>query len=554
MMKMNGAEIIIHMLEKHGIRLITRIPGGSILPVYHALADSKIRHILARHEQGAGFIAHGMARSTGKPAVCITTSGPGATNLVTALADAKSDSVPLIAITGQVPQSMIGTDAFQEVDICSIASTVVKKVFQIKNITEIPIVFDEAFYLATSGRPGPILIDIPKNIQVDLMDFNEFSPNHYKNVIDTFIEKVDIIKLAGMIHESVRPIIYAGGGIISSGASEFLKALAERNSIPVSTTLMGLGCFPADNPLYLGMPCMHGSRSTNYLLHKADLLLAFGVRFDDRVTGKVKEFCPNAQVAHIDIDLKELGKIRKPELTIHGDIRECLSLLSQYINTDKREKWVKEVFECKQTYDLGIPDDKNFFNPVNFIKAVCSLADEDTIITTDVGQHQMWVAQYYGFKKPRTLLTSGGQGTMGFGLPAAIGAALVNPDRKIIAFCGDGSLLMNMQELATLADIGVNVHILVMNNGQLGMVRQQQELFYNRRFIASYFETRVDYTSVAKAFGIHAIDLNLSACPLEMLERALKEPGPCLINVPIDSEHNVFPMVPPGAANLQMIG
>jgi acetolactate synthase-1/2/3 large subunit len=553
-MKIKGAEIIIRMLEKHGVSMVTGIPGGSILPVYHALAGGKIRHILARHEQGAGFIAQGMARSTGKPAVCITTSGPGATNLVTALADAKSDSVPVIAITGQVPQSMIGSNAFQEVDICSIASTAVKKVFQIKNIAEIPTVFDEAFYLSTSGRPGPLLIDIPKNIQIEDMEFDEFSYNQYEKPIGTHIDRSDILKLAAMIHESKRPVIYAGGGIISSGASELLTLLAHRNSIPVTTTLMGLGGFPTSDPLYLGMPGMHGARSTNFLLHKADLLLAFGVRFDDRATGKVKEFCPNAQVAHIDIDPTELGKIRKPELSIHADIRECLSQLLQYIESDTRDEWANEVIEYKLIHDISIPGDKNFFHPVNFIKSVSSFTENDTIVTTDVGQHQMWVAQHYGFKNPRALLTSGGQGTMGFGLPASIGAAMANPNRKVIAFCGDGSLLMNIQELATLADLKANVHILVMNNGQFGMVRQQQELFYDQKYIASYFETKVDYASVARAFGINAFDLGLSSHPHEMLEKALKEPGPCLINVPIESEHNVFPMVPPGAANLQMIG
>jgi acetolactate synthase I/II/III large subunit len=553
-MKITGSEIIINMLEKHGIRIITGIPGGSVLPIYHALAGSKIRHILARHEQGAGFIAQGMARSTGKPAVCITTSGPGATNLVTALADAKSDSVPIIAITGQVAQSIIGTDAFQEVNTCAIMSTVVKKAYQIKNIEEIPVIFDEAFYLSTAGRPGPILIDIPKDIQMGEKEISESFTHGFEKPIDPVIDMSDISELAKMINTSKRPVIYAGGGIIISKATELLKALAHRNSIPVTTTLMGLGCFPFDDSLFLGIPGMHGARCTNYLLHRADLLLAFGVRFDDRVTGKVKEFCPDAMVAHIDIDIKELGKIRKPDLSIHGDIRESLNLLLAYIELNERENWTSELANCRSQHDIKVPLDNHFFHPVNFIKSVSSFANEDAIITTDVGQHQMWVAQHYGFNVPRTLLTSGGQGTMGFGLPAAIGAAMANPDRKVIAFCGDGSILMNIQELATLADLKANVHILVMNNGQLGMVRQQQELFYNQNYFASYFETKVDYASVARAFGIHAYDLNLTSRPLEMLERALKEPGPCLINVPIESEHNVYPMVPPGAANLKMIG
>jgi acetolactate synthase I/II/III large subunit len=553
-MKMKGAELIIRMLEKHGINNITGIPGGSVLPIYNALAGSKIRHILARHEQGAGFIAQGMARSNGKPAVCITTSGPGATNLITALADAKSDSVPLIAITGQVSQSVIGTDAFQEVNTCAIASAVVKCVYQIKNISDIPAVFEEAFFISTDGRPGPVLIDIPKDIQMGEIEVSEFSKESHKKNIFPKISVADIYQLAGMINESIRPVIYAGGGIISSEASKTLKALAHKNSIPVTTTLMGLGCFPSNDPLFLGIPGMHGARSTNYILHKADLLLAFGVRFDDRVTGKVKEFCPDAKVVHIDIDPNELGKIRKPYLGIHGDINESLDLLLKHIEANDRKIWMSLVNKNKIDYNITIAEDVNIFHPVNFIKSVSSFTDDDTIITTDVGQHQMWVAQHYGFKLPRTLLTSGGQGTMGFGLPAAIGAAIANPDKKVVAFCGDGSILMNIQELATLADLKVNVHILVMNNGQLGMVRQQQELFYDQNYIASYFETKVDYAAVARAFGIHAYDLNLCSSPLEMLERAIKDPGPCLINVPIESAHNVYPMVPPGAANLQMIG
>ena len=553
-MKKNGAVILIEMLEMHGITELTGIPGGSILPVYHALSGSKIRHILARHEQGAGFIAQGMARSTGRPAVCITTSGPGATNLVTVLADAKSDSVPIIAITGQVSQSLIGTDAFQEVDICSIAKPVVKKVFQIKSVADIPDKINEAFHLAVSGRPGPVLIDIPKDIQLSEIEIENISGYSICNSQEKKIHLRDIEKIASMIKESNRPILYTGGGIINAGASKKLKELAEKNHIPVVTTLMGLGSFPAKDPLFLGIPGMHGTRSTNLSLHKADLLLAFGVRFDDRVTGKVNAFCLDAKVVHIDIDSSEIGKIRKPDFSIACNVKPLLEALIPIVERNERIEWLKEIAFYKEKFGKKMPDTSNIFHPVNFIKTICSFASADTIITTDVGQHQMWVAQHYEFSKPRTLLTSGGQGTMGFGLPAAIGAALANPDKNVIAFCGDGSLLMNIQELATLADLGADVHILVMNNGHLGLVRQQQELFYAKNYFASSFETKVNYTEAAKAFGIRAYDLNSCEQPLELLENALREPGPNLINVPIESELNVYPIVPPGASNVMMIG
>lgn len=552
-MKRKGAEIIVAMLEKHGIQELAGIPGGSNLPIYRALADSSIKHILCRHEQGAGFIAQGIARSTGRVGVCIATSGPGATNLITALADAKSDSVPIIAITGQVPINMIGTDAFQEVDICSMSKNIVKKAYQINSVSQIIPVFYEAFQIAKTGRPGPVLIDIPKDIQTTEFEYAESITQNQENTVPS-VNNSMLEEFVSAIEKSRKPVIYAGGGIINSGSGELLLQFARKNSVPVTTTLMGLGCFPADDELYLGMPGMHGSRATNYLLHEADLLLAFGVRFDDRVTGRLSEFCPDAKVIHIDIDTRELGKIRKPEINIHADIKDILEKLLPLISYNTRKTWRLEIEKLKREFGICVPQSNSIFHPVNFIKAVNSFADPDTIITTDVGQHQMWVAQHYKFKKPRTLLTSGGQGTMGFGLPAAIGAAVANPDRKVIAFCGDGSILMNIQELATLADLKANVHIIVMNNGQLGLVRQQQELFYDRKFVGSSFETRVDYALAARAFGINSFNLAQSNEPMETLEYALNTVGPCLIDAPIEDYHNVYPMVPPGAANIQMIG
>jgi acetolactate synthase I/II/III large subunit len=551
-MKKNGAEILVKMLELHGIKDISGIPGGSILPVYHALSGSKIRHILARHEQGAGFIAQGMARSTGRPAVCLTTSGPGATNLVTALADAKSDSVPIIAITGQVPAQLIGTNAFQEVDICSIASPVVKKAFQIQSVFDIPGIVNEAFRIASEGRPGPVLIDIPKDVQMQEINQDNFIKEDTVKVENINIP--DVFRIAQMIKDSKRPILYTGGGIVNAGASEALYRLAVRNHIPVVTTLMGLGSFPAGSPLFLGLPGMHGMRSTNLLLQQADLLLAFGVRFDDRVTGKANTFCPDATIIHVDIDPTEIGKIRRPDYSVVCDINHLLKKLSQVVEKRSRDEWMNIIDCYKDKYATMTSGDSDILHPLNLIRAVNSFVNDDTIITTDVGQHQMWVAQNFKFMKPRTFLTSGGQGTMGFGLPAAIGAAIANPSKSVISFCGDGSILMNIQELSTLADLGANVHILVMNNGHLGMVRQQQELFYSKKYIASCFETRVDYAAAARAFGIHAYDLKYTDKPMELLERALKEPGPNLINVPVESDLNVYPIVPPGAANVHSIG
>ncbi|MCX7922973.1 MAG: biosynthetic-type acetolactate synthase large subunit [Clostridia bacterium] len=551
-MKYTGAEIIIKLLERQGIDIITGIPGGSNLPLYNALYKSKIRHILARHEQGAGFISHGMARSTGRAAVCFATSGPGLTNLLTAIADAKLDSIPIVAIVGQVSSGLIGTDAFQEVDTYGLTIPITKHNVLIRTARELLDVIPEAFRIAGSGRPGPVVIDVPKDVQLEEVEIDSW-PDQEKSYDTQAIKASDIQKAAKMINESKRPLLYVGGGIIHANAQHLLYQLAKKNTIPVTSTLMGLGCFPFDDRLYLGMLGMHGARYTNMIVNEADLILAFGVRFDDRATGNVAKFCPNAAILHIDIDPSEINKIKRANFHITADVGLSLKELIPFINTDSRMDWISCIERIKEEYPFVMPKPDNTFHPVNFIRSIGSLTSPDTIITTDVGQHQMWVAQVYPFRYPRTLLTSGGLGTMGFGLPAAIGAALANPDRRVVCFSGDGSLLMNIQELATLAELKLNVTVFVMNNKHLGLVRQQQKLFYGKNYIASAFTANPDFVAITRGFGIRSYDLEAVEEPMDIVAKVLSEPGPCLINVPVSPDENVMPMVPPGAANHEAI-
>ncbi len=552
-MKHTGAETIIRILEKMGIEIIAGIPGGANLPLYDALYSSSIRHILVRHEQAAGFIAQGMARSTGRTAVCFATSGPGATNLLTAIADAKMDSIPIIAITGQVSLPYIGTDAFQEVDTYGLSIPITKHNFLVRSAKELPGVLSEAFRIASSGRPGPVLIDVPKNVQNEIWDWDGSIPQLNAETEYPFNKK-DLEKAAAMIEKSNKPLLYIGGGIIHSNAGPQLKELAEKNSLPAALTLMGLGSFPSDNELCLGMLGMHGAPYTNYLMKETDLLIACGTRFDDRATGKVSEFCPDAEIIHIDIDHSEIDKIKQSHLSLNGDISAILSGLIPLVSQNDRPGWREEILRMKKAYPMPAPDKKDILHPANIIRQAGGIIPRNAIITTDVGQHQMWTAQWYPFKEPRTFLTSGGLGTMGFGLPAAIGAALANPDRKVVCFSGDGSILMNIQELATLCDLNLNITIILMNNGHLGLVRQQQELFYNKHYIAAEFKTNPDFKALGEAFGIKSFDLTGQKDPYGILKEALAGSGPTLVNIPISPEENVLPMVPPGAANFEMIG
>ncbi len=552
-MIMTGAEIIVKLLEDEGIKTVTGIPGGANLPLYNALHKSKIIHILARHEQGAGFISQGMARSTGRPAVTLATSGPGATNLITAIADAYLDSVPLVAITGQVPLSLMGTDAFQEVDTHGLTLPVTKHNFLVRKISELPDIIPLALHIAAGGRPGPVVVDVPKDIQQEKMEIHSWiEPEKRKQ--DFRVDPGTILSVAKKINSARRPVLSVGGGVISSGASSFLRELSHKNSIPVSTTLMGLGSFPSDDPLNIGMLGMHGERFTNMLINDADLLLACGVRFGDRTTGKIEEFCSHGDVIHIDIDRSEIDKIKKANLSVVGDISSVLERLIPHVKENRRMKWLSHLAGLKQRYNHDNNMSQDIRHPKQIIKEINSLLDPGAIVTTDVGQHQMWVAQSYRFKNPRTFLTSGGLGTMGFGLPAAIGAAIANPEKQVVCFSGDGSILMNIQELATLADYELNVKIIIMNNNQLGLVRQQQEMFYEGNFIATSFKTNPDFAAIGREFGIRSHNLENVRDSWGVLSEALRDKGPVLINIPISNELNVTPIVPPGSANIHMIG
>lgn len=553
MIQCTGATCTMRLLERQGIRTIAGIPGGSSLPLYDAMRGASIRHILTRHEQGAGFIAQGMARATGKPAVFFATSGPGATNTLTALADAKLDSVPIICITGQVPTGLMGTDAFQEVDTYGLSIPITKHNFLVRNGYELLEVIPEAFRIAISGRPGPVLIDIPKDVQCQEICFEAW-PEPGMPAPPPSFSQADINEAAQLLHNAERPILYCGGGVIHAGAAPLARELAERTCMPVVMSLMGLGAIPAEHPLSLGMLGMHAALSTNMAMEEADVILAAGVRFDDRATGKIAQFCPNATIIHVDIDPSELHKLKRAHLAVTGHVEHVFEALLQHLEPRLRNEWLSRVGRLKRTHGLQMPEADNPLAPYGIIRGVASLLEEDAIITTDVGQHQMWAAQAFPHKRPRQWLTSGGLGTMGFGLPAAIGAALACPERQVVCFSGDGSIMMNLQELATAAEQGVNVKIVLCNNNALGLVRQQQDLFYGKRYMASSFTHHVDFVTIAKGFGVRAVDLGSSPAPMEALREAMEQSGPVLVHVPIDADAQVFPMVPPGAANSEMIG
>jgi len=554
MMEMSGAELIVRLLERQGIRTIAGIPGGAILPLYDALAAStEIRHVLARHEQGAGFIAQGMARVSGRPEVCFASSGPGATNLVTAIADARLDSIPLIAITGQVPLSMIGTDAFQEVDIYGMTVPVTKHNFLVRSAHELLDVIPEAFRIAMSGRPGPVLVDVPKDVQNQRVQFEAW-PQPVVAEPNRPLDLKAIEEAAQMINDAEQPVLYLGGGVVHSGASALAVTLAEQAGLPTTTTLMALGTMPSDHPLSIGMLGMHAARYTNFVLEEADLLICVGARFDDRAIGRAAQFCPRARIIHIDIDPSEHNKIKAAHVAIQGDVGQVLEALLPRIKVRLRKRWLSHVDSLKVRFPLQMPGLEDARSHYGLIQAVAACLDDDAIVTTDVGQHQMWVAQAYPFGRERQWLTSGGLGTMGFGLPAAIGAALAAPERTVVCFSGDGSIKMNIQELATLAEEGLKVKIVLMNNQSLGLVYQQQNLFYGKRVFASKYRGAPDFTKIAEGFGIQSLDLDQVQNPRSALAQALAAPGPCLIHASIDREQFVYPMVPPGAANTEMIG
>jgi acetolactate synthase-1/2/3 large subunit len=551
----NGAKVLLDRLRHHGTGTVFGYPGASVLQIYDELPGSGIRHILVRHEQAAAHAADGYARASGNPGICLATSGPGACNLVTGIATAYADSVPVIAITGQVPTALLGTSAFQEADIIGITRPVTKRNFPVREGAELPAIIDEAFDVATSGRPGPVLVDIPKDITSGEIPEKRFCREYRKKTGSPSFRNLPaqlISKAAKKISQAENPVIYAGGGAIASGASDQIRVLADSACIPVVMSLLGLGLMPADHPLNLGMVGMHGTVAANYAVSECDLLIAVGARFSDRVRGTSGRFAPNATVIQIDIDPGEIGKNHTVDIPIAGDARQVLLQIVRILK--RRENpcpWKKQVAFWKQVFSPAVPDDGNLY-PQTVIRALSAKLKDDGIIVTEVGQHQMWTAQHFAFSRPRSFLTSGGLGTMGFGLPAAMGAHYARPEQDICVIAGDGSIQMNIQELATIAENQIPVRICILNNQYLGMVRQWQELFYDRHYSCTALPP-IDFAGIAKAYGIEATRVFSPDEVLPSIQDALDTDGPHLIDFRIEREENVFPMVRAGSENHEMI-
>ncbi|MGO9058770.1 MAG: biosynthetic-type acetolactate synthase large subunit [Candidatus Binataceae bacterium] len=565
MKKLTGAEIVIQSLIAEGVDTIFGYPGGAILPTYDALLDSKIRHVLVRHEQGATHMAEGYARVSGRPGVVLVTSGPGATNIVTGLADAYMDSIPLVALTGQVSTTMIGNDAFQEADVVGITRPCTKHNYLVKDIKDLARIIKEAFFIAANGRPGPVLIDLPKDVQQAHHAFKY--PDHveirgYKPTIKGNPRQIE--RAVDAIEQSEKPLFYVGGGVQWSGASPELIQLVRGLGIPMCETLMGLGSFPASDSLCLGMLGMHGSYATNTAVCNTDCLIAVGARFDDRVTGRIADFAPKAKtIIHIDIDPSSISKNVKVDVPIVGDIKPVLADMLEIVRTreslGKRRpiwaKWHQEILQWqreKPLYERRNGDANGHISAVSVIEELHNLTKGDCIVATDVGQHQMWVAQLFPFERPRSLLTSGGLGTMGYGLPAGIGAKFAAPDRRVVVVSGDGSIQMNIQELATAVQYNVDIKVVIMNNHFLGMVRQWQEKFYQERY--SYSAMSVpDFVLLAQAYNAKGFRIEKPAELASTMKEAFDTPGPVLIDVVIPKEEAVMPMIPPGGSMSEML-
>src|SRR5580693_8750934 len=561
---MSGSQILLECLVRENVECIFGYPGGVTLPLYDALFDFPIRHILVRHEQNAAFAAEGYSRSTGRVGVCCATSGPGATNLVTGLVDSMMDSIPVVAITGQVSSKLIGSDAFQEADTFGITRSCTKHNFLVKNIAELPQAIHEAFYIAASGRPGPVLVDIPKDVFQAQTHYTPVSAIHLPGY-KVFTEgHTGQIRRAGqMIWEAERPFIYAGGGIIAANASEELRELVELLDAPTVNTLMGLGALPAEHRNFVSMPGMHGSYAANMGMSNADLLIALGVRFDDRVTGRLAAFAPHAKVIHVDIDPAEIGKNRVADLPIVGDVKRVLQKLNKAVrelapahqkrNAASRTAWWGQIRDWQAQHPLTPETSTTEIKPQHVMREIDRLSGGRAIVASDVGQHQMWAAQFIRFNEPRLWLNSGGLGSMGFGLPAAIGAQFARPDKLVFAICGDGGFQMSIPELATVVNQGLPIKIVVMNNGYLGMIRQWQELFYNNRLSQAELTSFPDVEKLAGAYGFKGRTIDKPWELASALEEAVREPGPYLLNVKVSQTENVYPMVPAGAAINEMV-
>ena len=560
---MSGAQVVLECLQREKVEVIFGYPGGVTLPFYDAIYDSPIKHILVRHEQNAAFAAQGFARSTGKVGVCCATSGPGATNLVTGLVDAMMDSIPIVAITGQVSSKLIGSDAFQEADTFGITRSGTKHNFLVKTLADLPRAIHEAFHIAASGRPGPVLVDITKDAFQAIGHYQPVNSIHLPGYrVYTEGHAGQIRRAAQAMWEAKRPLVYAGGGIIHSGAHQELRQLVELIDAPAVLTLMALGALPSNHPNFISMPGMHGSYAANMAMTETDLLIALGSRFDDRVTGRLAAFAPHARVIHVDIDPAEVGKIRVPDVPIVGDVKKVIVKMIEALeemrelksqSAEDRKAWRGQVKAWREEHPLEPAISADEIKPQHLISEIDRLSGGEAIVTSDVGQHQMWSAQFIRFNHPRLWINSGGLGSMGFGLPAAIGAQFARPDKLVFAIAGDGGFQMSIPELATIANHALPIKIIILNNGHLGMVRQWQELFYNNRMCSVQLDGFPDPEKLAGAYGFKGRTVEKVSELRSALEEAVREPGPYLLNVRVTPFENVFPMVPAGGAINEMV-
>src|SRR5450432_1676069 len=560
---LSGAKIVLECLQREKVEIIFGYPGGVTLPLYDAMYDSPIKHILVRHEQNAAFAAQGYSRTTGKVGVCCATSGPGATNLVTGLVDAMMDSIPIVAITGQVTSKLIGSDAFQEADTFGITRSGTKHNFLVKTLAELPRAIHEAFHIASTGRPGPVLVDITKDAFTANGHYAPVNSIHLPGYrVYTEGHAGQIRRAAQAMWEAKRPMVYAGGGIIHAGAHDELRQLVEMIDSPAVTTLMALGGLPANHPNFISMPGMHGSYAANMGMTETDLLIALGARFDDRVTGRLSAFAPHAKVIHVDIDPAEIGKNRAPDLPIVGDVKRVLTKLNKLLSeapahstalSAARKAWWRQIREWKRDHPFDTPVSDTEIKPQHLMAEIDRISKGQAIVTSDVGQHQMWAAQLIRFNEPRLWVNSGGLGSMGFGLPAAIGAQFARPDKLVFCIAGDGGFQMSIPELGTIASNGLPIKIVVMNNGHLGMVRQWQTLFYNNRLSAVELDAFPDAEKLAAAYGFKGRTVEKPSELTAALEEAVNEPGPYLLNVKVTQFECVYPMVPAGGAVNEMV-
>ena len=559
-MRMNGAQAILESLKKENVDIVFGYPGGAVLTLYDELYKMHFPHILTRHEQGAVHAADGYARATGKVGVCFATSGPGGTNLVTGIATANMDSIPLVCITGQVGNPYIGKDSFQEADICGITTPITKHNYLVKNVRELPRILKEAFFIAKTGRPGPVVIDVAKDVFAAEFSYEYPKNIHLNGYSGEFIgDEKEVDEVVEALYEAKRPLFFVGGGVTLSNQTDILRVIVAQTGIPVTSTLMGLGCVPSSEDGFLGMAGMHGSYAANMAIMECDLLIGIGVRFDDRVTGLVEEFAPRAKIVHFEVDAAEVNKNVAADYRVLGDLRWSLPLFQQRLKAKacdykaRYSMWHLYVMEMNNEKPFSYKKDTGCIMPEAVVEKVSALMDEDTIVVTDVGQHQMWAAQFYDCKKPRQFLTSGGLGTMGYGLPAAIGAKLGAPDKKVVLFSGDGSIMMNCQEFATAADNAIDIKIIILHNHVLGMVAQWQRMFYNNHYSQSVLQGKTDLVKLAEAMGVAGYRVSEPSELMPVLTKALSAHGPVLVDVMVPASEDVLPMVPGGKRLDQMI-